>query len=142
MKARIKWLDHMTLVAESGSGHAIVADAAPEVGGRDIGARPMELVLLGLGSCTAIDVLQILRKARQAVTDCEIQLEAERADQVPQVFTRIHLHYLITGTNLSEQQVQRAVSLSAEKYCSVSKMLEKTATITHDYELLAAEATQ
>lgn len=138
MKARIKLADQMTFIGETGSGHAVVIDSAEDIGGRDIGARPMEMVLLGLGSCTAIDVMAILRKARQDVTDCVVELEAERADSIPKVFTKIHVHFVVTGRDLSEKQVQRAVSLSAEKYCSVSRMLEKTASITHDFELVAA----
>jgi putative redox protein len=137
MKARVKWLEDMTFVGESGSGHAIVMDAALEVGGHDLGVRPMEMVLLGLGGCTAIDVLHILRKARQAVEDCVVDISAERAAEDPKVFTRIHVHFVISGTDLREEHVKRAVTLSAEKYCSVSIMLGKTAEMTHTYELRA-----
>ncbi len=136
MKARIKWLDHMSFVGESGSGHSLVMDSAPEDGGRNLGIRPMETVLLGLGGCTAIDVVMILQKARQQIEDCEVEISAERATEIPKVFTKIHVHYLLKGKNLSDKHVQRAVSLSAEKYCSVSRMLEKSAQITHDYEVL------
>lgn len=136
MKARIKLADQMTFVGETGSGHAVVIDSAEDIGGRNVGARPMEMVLLGLGSCTAIDVMLILRKARQAVSDCMVEIEAERAETIPKVFTKIHVHFVITGRALSEKQVQRAVSLSAEKYCSVSRMLEKTASITHGFEVV------
>jgi putative redox protein len=136
MKARIKWLDHMSFVGESGSGHSIVMDASPDDGGRNLGVRPMETVLLGLGGCTAIDVMMILQKARQQVEDCILEISAERAAEVPKVFTKIHLHYRVKGRDLSAKQVERAINLSAEKYCSVTKMLEKTAQITHDFELL------
>ena len=139
MKARIQQSGEMTFIGKSESGHQIVIDSAADVGGQDSGPRPMELVLLGLAGCSAIDVLMILRKARQQVDDCVIELEAERAESIPKVFTRIHLHYIITGEALSEKQVQRAISLSAEKYCSVSKMLEKTAAISHDYKLVSSE---
>ena len=135
MKARVKWLDHMSFVGESGSGHSIVMDGAPESGGRDLGVRPMEMLLLGLGGCASFDVVMILRKARQEITNCEVEISAERADSEPKVFTKIHLHFVVEGKNISEAKVARAVSLSAEKYCSASKMLEKTAEITHDFEL-------
>jgi putative redox protein len=136
MKARIKWLDHMSFVGESASGHSIVMDASPDDGGRNLGLRPMETVLLGLGGCTAIDVMLILQKARQQVEDCVVDISAERAAEVPKVFTKIHLHYRVKGRDLSAKQVERAINLSAEKYCSVTKMLEKTAQMTHDFELL------
>ncbi len=135
MKARVKWLDHMSFVAESGSGHSIVLDGSPEHGGRDLGIRPMESVLIGLGACSAFDVVLMLKKARQNVLDCEVVLEAERADAVPAVFTKIEMVYRIAGTELSKKQVDRAVSLSAEKYCSVSKMLEESVEITHRVEI-------
>jgi putative redox protein len=135
MKARVKWLDHMSFVGESGSGHSIVMDGAPESGGRDLGVRPMEMLLLGLGGCASFDVVMILQKARQEITNCEVEISAERADSEPKVFTKIHLHFVVEGKNISEAKVARAVSLSAEKYCSASKMLEKTAEITHDFEL-------
>lgn len=138
MKVRVKWTDHMTFVGETGSGHAVVVDSAPEVGGRNLGARPMEMVLVGLGSCSAVDLLLILQKSRQQVTDCYVEIEAERAEEIPKVFTRIHLHYVIKGRGLGEKQVQRAVSLAAEKYCSVSAMLEKTAQLSHDFEIVEA----
>ncbi|MCG5515200.1 OsmC family protein [Ectothiorhodospira sp. 9100] len=135
MKTRIKWLDNATFVGESGSGHAVVMDGPPEHGGRNLGPRPMEMLLLGMGGCTAFDVMQILRKSRQAVTDCELEVSAERAETDPKVFTRIHVHYIVTGHDLSEKHVARAVSLSAEKYCSASIMLGKVAEITHDVEI-------
>lgn len=135
MKARVKWLDHMSFVGESGSGHSIVMDGAPENGGRNLAARPMEMVLLGLGGCTAFDVVMILERGRQPIEDCIVEIEAERSEEVPKVFTRIHVHYIVKGKGLSEKQVARAVQLSAEKYCSVSIMLGKTAELTHDYEI-------
>lgn len=126
------------MVGESGSGHALVMDGPPEHGGRNLGVRPMEMLLLGMGGCTEFDVLHILKKARQQVTGCVVELEAERAQDDPKVFTRIHVHFIISGPNLSEKHVARAVSLSAEKYCSASIMLGATADITHDYEIRSA----
>lgn len=139
MKCRIKWLDHMTFVGESGSGHSVVMDAAEEAGGRNLGVRPMEMVLLGLGGCTTFDVVSILKKSRQKVADCEVSLEAERATEVPKVFTRIHIHFIVSGKDLDPTKVGRAVSLSADKYCSASRMIEKTAKITHDFEIVDLE---
>jgi len=138
MKARVKWLEGMTLVGEAGSGHAVVMDAAPGVGGRDLGVRPMEMLLLGMGGCTAVDVLHMLQKGRQEVTDCVVELEAERAETDPKVFTRIQVRYIVTGRGLNEAQVKRAIALSAEKYCSASVMLGKTAAITHTWEVREA----
>ena len=126
----------MTFIGESGSGHSIVMDGAPEHGGRNLAARPMEMVLLGLGGCTAFDVVQILQKARQAVTECVVELSATRADSTPAVFTHIHVHFVIKGRDLSAKHVERAIKLSSEKYCSVSIMLGKTAEITHDHEII------
>lgn len=137
MKARVKWLDNMSFVGESGSGHSVVMDGAPEDGGRNLGVRPMEMLLLGMGGCTAFDVVLILKRARQEIVDCEIELEAERAPEVPKVFTKIHVHYIVKGRDLNEKQVARAVSLSAEKYCSASIMLAAVAEISHDYEIVA-----
>lgn len=136
MKARVKWVEQGTFVAESDSGHAVVMDGPSEVGGRNLGMRPMEMLLLGMGGCTAVDVVSILEKARQQVTDCVVELSAERADQVPRVFTRIHVRYLVSGRDLKEHHVKRAIQLSAEKYCSASIMLGKTAEITHDYQII------
>lgn len=135
MKARIKWVEQATMLGEAGSGHAVVMDGPPEHGGRNLGVRPMEMLLLGMGGCTEFDVLHILQRARQEVTACVVELEAKRADTEPKVFTRIHVHFIVSGKNLTEKQVARAVSLSAEKYCSASIMLGKTAEITHDYEI-------
>jgi putative redox protein len=138
MKARVKLVEGITFVAESGSGHAVVMDASPEVGGRNLGARPMEMVLMGAGGCSAIDVVQILRKARQDFVDCVVELEAERAAEDPKVFTRIHLHYIVTGRGLNPAHVERAIKLSKEKYCSATIMLAKTAEVTADYEIREA----
>jgi len=136
MKARVKWVEQATFVGESGSGHAVVMDGPPDLGGRDLGIRPMEMILLGTGGCTAFDVVHILKKARQPITDCVVELSAERAETEPKVFTKIHIHFIVTGRDLPEKQVQRAVSLSAEKYCSATQMLGKVAEITHDYEIV------
>lgn len=137
MKARIKWVEDATFIGESGSGHAVVMDGPPEYGGRNLGVRPMEMILLGMGGCTAFDVILILQRARQPVTNCVVEVEAERADQVPKVFTRIHVHFTVTGDGLSDTQVARAVELSAKKYCSASIMLGKVAEISHDYRIVA-----
>ena len=142
MKARIQLVDGMTFVAESGSGHAIVVDAAQDVGGKNLGARPMELVLMGAGSCSAIDVVHILRKSRQAVSDCVVELDAERRDEDPKVFTRIRMHYVVSGKALQAAQVERAIKLSKEKYCSATIMLAQSAEIEFDYEILAALASR
>jgi len=136
MKARVKWLDNMSFVGESGSGHSVVMDGAPGSGGRNLAARPMEMVLMGMGGCTAFDVVMILQKSRQPVADCIVELSAERAEEIPQVFTKIHVHYIIKGKGLDAGKVKKAIDLTAEKYCSVSLMLEKTAKITHDFEIV------
>ena len=136
MKARVKWVEEATFMGEAGSGHAIVMDGPPDHGGRNLGARPMEMLLLGMGGCTAFDVMLILNKSRQPVTDCEVELSAERADREPKVFTRIHVHFIVSGRGLDEKKVARAVSLSAEKYCSASIMLGRAGVaISHDYEI-------
>lgn len=136
MKARVKWLDNMSFVGESGSGHSVIMDGAPDSGGRDLAARPMEMVLMGMGGCTAFDVVMILQKSRQAIKDCIIELSAERAEDIPKVFTKIHVHYIVKGKGLDANKVKKAIDLTAEKYCSVSVMLEKTAEITHDFEIV------
>jgi putative redox protein len=138
MTARVKWLEDAAFVGQTGSGHSVVMDGAPEAGGRNLGLRPMEMVLTGLGGCSAFDVVQILRKGRQAVTGCTVELAAERAETVPKVFTRIHLRYTISGRGLDPSKVARAVRLSAETYCSATAMLGKTAEITHDFEVVEA----
>ena len=142
MKARVQLVEGMTFVAESGSGHAVVLDASPDVGGRNLGARPMEMVLMGTGACSAIDVVHILRKARQAISGCVVEVEADRAPEDPKVFTRIHFHFVITGRSLVATQVERAVRLSKEKYCSATAMLAKTAQISTDFEIREPEAPQ
>ncbi|QCN94557.1 OsmC family protein [Azospirillum argentinense] len=138
MKARVKWVDGRMFVGESGSGHAVVMDGAPEAGGRNLGIRPMEMLLIGMGGCTAFDVVMILEKGRQAITDCVAEIEAERAETDPKVFTKIHVHFVVTGRGLDPAKVERAIALSAEKYCSASIMLGATAAITHDFEIVEA----
>ncbi len=141
MQARVKWLDHMSFVGESGSGHSVVLDGSPEHGGRNLGIRPMEMVLIGLGGCTAFDVLLMLQKSRQNVVDVEVSLDAERATDIPHVFTRIDAHFKIWGTALSAKHVERAVSLSGDKYCSVTKMLEHSAAISYTWEIIDTDGT-
>lgn len=136
MKARIKWRNGMSFLGESGSGHAVLMDGPPEAGGRNLGPRPMEMVLMGTGGCAAFDVMLILKKGRQVVSDCVVEIEAQRAMQDPKVFTHIHFHFILTGKNLKPQQIERAISLSAEKYCSASIMLGKMAEMTHDFEIV------
>jgi len=136
MKARVKWVEQASFMAESGSGHAVVMDGAAEYGGRNLGPRPMEMLLMGMGGCTAFDVVSILKKSRQNAVDCVVELEATRSEEHPKVFTAIHVHFIVKGNELSEKHVARAVELSAEKYCSASIMLGKTAKVTHDYEIL------
>lgn len=139
MKARVKWVEGVQFVGEAESGHPVVIDGPPDGGGRNAGLRPMELVLIGTGACTAYDVVQILKKSRQPVEDCVVEIDAERAPEPPRVFTRIHVHFVVRGTGLSEGAVQRAVALSAEKYCSASIMLGRAGVqITHDYEIVPA----
>jgi len=139
MKATIQWQGDVAFKGTSGSGHDVLMDGAPDQGGQNQGPRPMEMLLLGLGGCSAFDVVTILKRARQDITDCQVTLSAERADTVPAVFTHIHLHFEVTGHALKEAQVARAVSLSAEKYCSASKMLmDGGVTITHAHSVLPA----
>jgi putative redox protein len=135
MKAKIKWLDGRAFVGESGSGHAVVMDGAPESGGRNIGVRPMEMLLLGLGGCTAFDVVMILEKGREKITSCEVELEAGRADTEPKVFTHVKLIYKLKGKNLKPASVERAIKLSEEKYCSATAMFAKTAKIEHEWSV-------
>jgi putative redox protein len=139
MKAKIKWTGGVSFEGSAGSGHTVIMDGAPEAGGQNKGARPMELVLVGMGGCTAFDVMHILRKSRQEVTDCVAEIEASRADTDPKVFTNIHIHFIVTGRNLDAKKVQHAIELSATKYCSASIMLGKTARITHDFALAEKE---
>ena len=133
MKAKITWLNGRAFVGESGSGHAVVMDGAPEAGGLNIGVRPMEMLLLGLGGCTAFDVVMILEKSREKITSCEVELEAERATEDPKVFTHVKMIYRLRGKNLKPAAVERAINLSAEKYCSASIMFGKTAKIEHEW---------
>lgn len=137
--ARVKWIDSDRFLGESGSGHAVVMEGAPEEGEAAVGIRPMEMLLLGMGGCTAIDVVMILKKAREKVTDVVVEIEGERAESVPRVYERIHAHYIVTGRNLQASTVERAIKLSAEKYCSATLMLAETATITHDFEIVEAD---
>lgn len=136
MKASIKWAGEVSFIGESESGHRVTMDGPPDHGGRNRGPRPMELLLLGMGGCTAFDVIHILHKGRQDVTDCVAHIDATRADVDPKVFTRIHVHFVVSGRKLNPTQVARAIELSATKYCSASIMLAQTATITHDFELI------
>ncbi|MBL1293473.1 MAG: OsmC family protein [Thiotrichales bacterium] len=136
MNCRIKWVEDAMFIGESDSGHAVVIDGPPDGGGRNLGMRPMELLLLGMGSCSAYDVVQILKKSRQPVADCVAELSAERADTVPKVFTKIHIHFIVSGKGLAESSVKRAVELSADKYCSASIMLAKAAEVSHDFEII------
>ena len=135
MKARIKWVEGVSFLGETESGHTVLMDGAPEAGGCNLGPRPMETVLIGAGACTSFDVVHILRKSRQEVTDCVAEISAERATNDPKVFTKIHVHFIIKGRNLKPEQIERAILLSTEKYCSASIMLGKTAEITHDFEI-------
>ncbi len=129
--ARIKWIEGVAFMGETGSGHGLIMDGAPASGGRNLGPRPMEMLLLGLGGCTSFDIVGMLEKMRQDVSDVSIDIEAERAEDIPKVFTKIHLNVTITGKGVDQAKAERAVALSAETYCSASKMLEKTAEITH-----------
>ena len=136
MKVEVDWTGGISFEAIADSGHKVLMDASPEAGGENKGSRPMELLLMGLGGCSSIDVMLMLQKSRQDVTDCRAVIEAERADAVPAVFTHIHVHFVVSGRELSSKHVERAVKLSAEKYCSASIMLAKAVKITHDYEIL------
>lgn len=137
MKASIRWVEDAMFIAESESGHVVAIDGPPSSGGRNVGVRPMEMVLMGMGGCTSFDVMTMLKKARQQVTDCVAQLDSERSEEIPSVFTKIHIHFIVTGHSLKESQVKRAINLSAEKYCSASIMLGRGGVeITHDYEIV------
>jgi putative redox protein len=141
MKATVKWVDGAMFIGESGSGHTVVIDGPPDAGGRDMGIRPMEMLLLGVGGCSNYDVMTMLRKSRQNVVDCRVEVEADRADAVPAVFTKIHLHFIVTGVGLKESHVARAVQLSAEKYCSASIMMEAAGVeVSHDFEMVEFES--
>lgn len=139
MECKIRWAgEGMSFSATTGSGHELTMDGAPEAGGQNLGARPMELLLAGTGGCTAFDVVLILKKGRHAVSGCEIEIQADRAETDPKVFTRLHFHFRVSGQNLKKEAVERAIQLSKEKYCSASIMLGKTAEITHDFEIIEA----
>jgi putative redox protein len=137
MKSRVKWVENVCFMAESESGHAMIMDGAPDIGGRNLGPRPMEMLLMGTGGCTSVDVVMILQKSRQDVTGCEVEVSAERAADHPKVFTKIHMHFTVSGVALTEAAVERAVKMSHEKYCSASQMLAKTAQITTSFEVRA-----
>jgi putative redox protein len=141
MKARIKWVQDVMFLGESGSGHSVVMDGAPDAGGRNLGVRPMEMLLLGLGGCSAFDVMLILKRGREAVTDCVVDIDAERATTDPKVFTKIQMHYTVTGHALDLKKVERAVALSAEKYCSASAIMAKTAELTHTITIVESQPT-
>jgi len=136
MKARIKWVEQVSFLGETESGHAVLMDGSPAAGGRNLGPRPMEMLLLGAGGCTSFDVIAILKKSRQAVSDCYVEIEAERAETDPKVFTKIHMHFVVTGKDIKPEVVEKAIKLSAEKYCSASIMLGATAAMTHDFEVV------
>lgn len=138
MECKVRWHDGMSFIAETGSGHLVAMDGAPEAGGRNLAPRPMEMVLAGTGACTAFDVVLILKRSRQDVTDCEARLTADRAETDPKVFTKIRFHFVVTGRGLKPEAVERAIKLSAEKYCSASIMLGKTAEIFHTWEIVEA----
>lgn len=136
MKARVKWVEDVMFLGESGTGHTVVMDGPEEAGGHGTGMRPMELLLLGMGGCTAFDVVEILKKSRQDIRDCVVEVNGERSEEVPKVYTNIHVHFKITGKDVKANFVERAITMSTEKYCSATLMLAKTATITHDYEII------
>ena len=136
MKARVKWVEDVQFVGESGTKHSLIMDGPENLGGHGTGMRPMELLLLGLGGCTSFDVVEMLKKSRQNIVDCVVEIDGQRSETVPKIFTDIHVHYIITGSNIKEAQVKRAIELSSEKYCSASLMLGKSANITHDYEII------
>ncbi|MGA7948834.1 MAG: OsmC family protein [Thiobacillaceae bacterium] len=136
MKARIKLIEGVSFAGQSESGHTVVMDGSPDGGGKNLGVRPMEMLLLGMGGCTAYDVVLILRKSRQHITDCVAEIDASRADADPKVFTKINVHFIVSGKGLERKKVEMAIKLSAEKYCSASIMLGKVAEITHDFEIV------
>lgn len=139
MKARVKWIEDVQFVGETGSGHSVVMDGPEEYGGHGTGIRPMEMLLLGLGGCASFDVIEISRKSRQDVTDCVAEIESERSIDIPKIFTKITIHFTVTGNNLKENQIRKAVQLSAEKYCSASAMLAQSAEINYDCTIINHE---
>ena len=136
MKARVKWVEQASFLGETESSHAVLMDVSPAAGGRNLGPRPMEMLLIGAGGCTSFDVVSILKKSRQAISDCYVELDAERAETDPKVFTKIHMHFVVKGKDIKHEAVEKAIKLSAEKYCSASIMLGQTAVITHDFEVV------
>ena len=136
MNISVKWIDGMLMVGKSDSGHAIVMDGPPEIDGENLGVRPMEMLLLGMAGCTMIDVVSTLKKMRENISDCQTKVSADRGEEYPKVFTNIHIHFIVKGNNLDSKKIDKAISLSAEKYCSASIMLGKTANITHDFEII------
>lgn len=136
MKARVKWVEQASFLGETESNHAVLMDGPPTAGGRNLGPRPMEMLLIGTGGCTCFDVVSILKKSRQAVSDCYVELDAERAETDPKVFTKIHMHFVVKGKDIKSEAVEKAIKLSAEKYCSASIMLGQSAAITHDFEVI------
>jgi putative redox protein len=136
MKARVKWVEQVSFLGETESNHAVLMDGSPASGGRNLGPRPMEMLLIGAGGCTSFDVITILKKSRQMISDCYVELDAERAETDPKVFTSIHMHFVVTGKDIKPEVVEKAIKLSAEKYCSASIMLGQTAAITHDFEVI------
>ena len=135
MNTTVRWIDGMMMTGESASGHAIVMDGPEVLGGKNLGVRPMEMLLLGMGGCTTVDVVSTLKKMREEIRNCRVEISADRAGEHPKVFTKIHLHFIIEGSNLNDKKIAKAVSLSADKYCSASIMLGKTAEVTHDFEI-------
>jgi putative redox protein len=136
MKARVKWVEQASFLGETESNHAVLMDGPPTAGGRNLGPRPMEMLLLGTGGCTCFDVVSILKKSRQAISDCYVELDSERAENDPKVFTKIHMHFVVKGKDIKPEMVEKAIKLSAEKYCSASIMLGQMAAITHDFEVI------
>ena len=136
MDVKVKWIDGMMMVGESGSGHAVVMDGPPDAGGNNMGIRPMEMLLIGMAGCTTVDVVSTLKKMRENIDDCVAEISAERATDHPKVFTSIHIHFVVKGADLNPVKVKKAISLSADKYCSASIMMAKTADVTHDFEIV------
>ncbi len=136
METQLKWAGDAVFIGKASSGHTVVMDGPAEGGGKNLGPRPMEMLILGMGACSAYDVVSILKKSRQEITDCEIKITSQRADSEPKVFTDIQLHFIVSGKDIKEKQVERSIKLSAEKYCSASIMLGMTANITHDFEII------
>ena len=139
METNLRWAGGAAFIGQSTGGHTVVIDGPPEGGGKNLGPRPMEMLLLGMGACSSYDVVSILKKSRQRITDCEVRITSSRADDYPRIFTKIHIHFILTGKGLQERQVARAIRLSAEKYCSASIMLGAMADITHDFEIRDAD---